>query len=105
MKNCFGCRFAKEARNHVRNGQEVRCGKAEELFGGTRWVKVLPEAKCGTFESFQGDDSRAPDKEAPQKVKKVCGHCKGSTQVRMINIYDKVELVKCHVCNGKGSIE
>jgi DnaJ-class molecular chaperone len=104
MKNCYDCRFALKARRHFRHGEQVRCKKAEELFGGERWVNILPESKCGMFEDFVGDDSRAPEPTAlVPKVKAKCNLCKGSGKAR-IQFMDEVEFVKCHRCDGKGEI-
>lgn len=110
--NCYGCRFALEARNHPRLGEQVRCAKAQELFGGERWVDVrrsektgrLLKAKCGTFEPFVGDSSRAPDPEKPaRQVVKTCPSCKGSGRV-IIKFVSGSEAMKCHKCKGKGKI-
>jgi hypothetical protein len=115
-ESCFGCRFALEFQDKPRTGEQVRCGKAEQLFGTDlkgkkRWVDVRKgkngdylKAKCGTFEPFTGDDSRSPDVEEPaQKVKKLCGKCNGSgnVKVKFINSY---EYMNCHACGGQGSI-
>jgi hypothetical protein len=112
MGNCYECRFALEAKTHPRTGEQVRCAKAQELFGGERWVDVrrsektgkLLKAKCGTFEPFQGDSSRAPDTEPPQRVKKLCKPCNGSGKVAVIFVSGK-EHMKCHHCDGKGKVE
>jgi DnaJ-class molecular chaperone len=104
MKNCYGCRFAIGARNHHRYGEQVRCKKAEELFGGERWVDVLEESKCGYYEDFVGDTSKAPDPEETRpKARAVCNLCKGTGRVR-IQLMDEVGFVKCHKCDGKGHI-
>lgn len=101
MGNCYDCKFAREAREHFRYGEQVRCTKAEELFGGTRWVDVLEESKCGTFESFEGD-TEVGFSELDFK-KKLCPRCRGGrTQV----VARKPKLIEadCHYCHGKGWI-
>jgi hypothetical protein len=104
MKNCYACRFALEARNHHRHGEQVRCKKAEELFGGVHWVNILEESRCGMFEPFIGDNSRAPDPEQNQpKVKATCNTCRGSGKARVLFI-DEVVFIKCHRCGGKGYV-
>lgn len=98
-KNCFGCRFALESREYK---GEIRCAKAEQLFGGKRWVQFKEVATCGNFEPFQGDESRAPDlpEETPE-VKIVCNTCKGTGYV-MVPFVFKSERTKCpHCVNGK----
>jgi hypothetical protein len=111
-QNCYGCRFALEARNHVRHGEQVRCAKAEELFGGERWVNVrrsektgrLLKPKCGQFQEFVGDNSRVPDHEKPaRKVMKACQSCKGSGMTK-IQFVSGAVVVKCYKCKGKGKI-
>jgi hypothetical protein len=111
-QNCYGCRFALEARNHVRQGEQVRCSKAEELFGGERWVNVrrsektgrLLKPKCGQFQDFVGDSSRAPDPEKlARKVMKTCESCKGSGRV-IIQFVSSTEAMRCHKCKGKGKV-
>lgn len=102
-----------EARNHVRHGEQVRCQKAEELFGGERWVNVrrsektgkLLKPKCGQFQDFIGDNSRAPDPEKPKrKIVRTCDSCKGSGKV-MIKFISGIEAMKYHKCNGKGKVD
>jgi hypothetical protein len=99
MVNCWGCRFALEAR-----GNKVRCTKAEQLFGGERWVKVLEEACCGVYEPFVGDDSRAPDKEQKKKVKATCPVCKGHRLIEVVFL-DKRVYMTCYKCKGRGKID
>ena len=111
-QSCYGCRFALEARNHVRHGEQVRCAKAEELFGGERWVGVrigkngdILKSKCGRFEPFVGDSSRAPDNEKPkEKLMRACDSCKGSGRV-IIKFVNSTEVMKCYKCQGKGMVE
>jgi hypothetical protein len=117
-QNCYGCRFAIEARNHPRHGEQVRCLKAEELFGRTkkdepRWVDVrrsektgkLLKPKCGQFQPFVGDDSTAPDPEKmKRKVTRMCDSCRGSGRV-IIKFVSGTEAMKCHKCKGKGKVE
>ncbi|PEZ47061.1 hypothetical protein CN367_11895 [Priestia megaterium] len=97
-KNCHGCRFALE----LDWKGDVRCAKAEEMFGGKRVVKFKEEATCGQFESFVGDDSRAPDLAEEKPVIKVtCGVCKGTgfTTIQFIGMRERV---KCpHCVHGK----
>lgn len=110
-QNCYGCRFALEARNHVRNGEQVRCAKAEEMFGGERWVNVrrsektgkLLKPKCKQFQPFVGDTSRAPDPKPKRQVVKTCSSCKGSGRV-IIKFMSGNEAMMCHKCKGKGKI-
>lgn len=113
MKNCWNCKHALEARDHVREGEQVRCGFAEKEFGGTRWVNVRKsektgkylQAKCGQFQPFIGDDSTAQEvvEEETPKVKVVCKRCKGSGRLR-VQFLNSVEHMKCHGCEGKGNI-
>jgi hypothetical protein len=116
-QNCYGCRFAIEARNHPRHGEQVRCAKAEEMFGlvkgkDPRWVDVrrsektrkLLKPKCGQFQDFIGDNSRAPDPEKPaRKVVRKCPSCQGSGRV-LIQFVSGTEAMKCHKCKGEGKI-
>ncbi|AYP68749.1 hypothetical protein BpsS36_00043 [Bacillus phage vB_BpsS-36] len=110
-KSCYGCRFALEGRNHVREGEQVRCGKAEQLFGGERWVTVRKskrghylKSKCGRFEAFQGDDSTAPDlQRLKKKSKKRCRKCQGSGKLT-VTFVNGPESMKCHNCKGAGSL-
>lgn len=92
-QNCYGCKYALEARNLPRYGQQVRCQKAEELFGGKRWVNVNLTGfpKCGEFEPFTGNTSVT------------CDLCRGTGQIG-IKLVSKVEPMKCHKCSGKGVI-
>jgi hypothetical protein len=110
-QSCYGCRFALEARNHVRLGEQVRCAKAEELFGGERWVNVrkgktgdILKSKCGEFQPFVGDDSTAPDPKPQPKVMAVCDSCKGSGKL-IIQFAHSREAMKCYKCKGKGKVE
>lgn len=101
MADCFGCRFALGLKP---NGKQMRCAKAEQLFGGTRWVDVLPESKCGKFEPFVGDDSRAPS-QPPNKIKKKCAKCLGMKTKRYRSLKGGYEWIKCPYCDGKGEID
>ena len=47
QKSCYACKFAREARDHFRLGEQVRCQWAEEQFGGERWVNVIKSEKTG----------------------------------------------------------
>lgn len=118
-KDCLNCIFALEHREHIREGEQVRCGKAEELFGtqikgGKRWVNVLKseqtgkvlKAKCGQFKPLVGDDFSADSvKTVSQtaKVNKVCSKCHGAGMVN-VKVMARTEAVKCNLCNGKGKI-
>lgn len=107
-KDCYSCKFAVEARNLPRTGEQVRCARAEELFGGERWVDVrkgkkgqLLQAKCGEFQSFQGSEDRHPE---PPKPTVLCDKCdgKGQKKVKFVNEY---KYVKCPKCDGVGKVE
>jgi hypothetical protein len=99
MANCWGCRFALMAR-----GDKVRCLKAEELFGGERWVIVLEQARCGCYEPFVGDDSRVPYKPKRRKRKrKTCPVCNGNKKLSVVFL-DKTITMKCYQCKGNGKI-
>lgn len=107
-QSCYGCRFALEARNLPRHGEQVRCQVAEELFGGTRWVNVrkgknsdILKSKCGKFEPFQKDDSIAPE---PKKEQVTCKTCKGKGRVT-ISFMSGSQLMKCHKCKGTGKVD
>lgn len=113
-KNCYDCVFAKEARNLPRTGEQVRCAKAEELFGtnikgGKRWVDVrksektgkILNSKCGTFEAFQGNEDVAP--EVPKETTQ-CLHCKGEGKVQ-VKVMAESYLATCSKCNGAGKVE
>jgi hypothetical protein len=101
-KNCFGCRFALGYKDY--KGQ-VRCGKAEELFGGERWVNFKEVATCGTYEPAKGDETVHAEPEEPKKevVKVFCTTCAGTGRVS-IQFVDKQENMNCHICKGKGNI-
>jgi hypothetical protein len=110
--NCYGCRFAREARELPRQGEQVRCAKAEELFGGTRWVNVrrsdktgkLLKSKCGTYEPFTGDDSVEPELMGQKPTsKKPCANCSG-TGKQKIRFIDGFKSVACTKCEGKGNV-
>jgi ribosomal protein L37AE/L43A len=117
-QSCYGCKFALEARDLPRQGEQVRCAKAEELFGtdlkgGKRWVDVrrsektgkLLKPKCGTYEPFTGDDSVTTVEEPEKETVKVsCHYCKGSGK-KKVRIGTHSEVWNCHHCNGKGSVE
>jgi len=113
--NCYGCKFALGARNHVRYGEQVRCQKAEELFGtdvkgGERWVDVkrsektgkLLKAKCGEFQPFVGDTSEVTVT-APTLETQICETCKGTGEV-IIRFTEKSKAMKCNKCNGMGEV-
>lgn len=111
-QNCYDCKFALEARKHVRQGEQVRCMKAEEMFGGERWVNVrrsektgkLLKVKCGQFQPFVGDETRHPDPEKPKRqVVRTCDSCKGLGRVQ-IKFLSGTEAMKCYKCKGKGKI-
>ena len=121
MKNCDTCKFALEHRNHVRLGEQVRCGKAEELFGvhgmkdGKRWVNVLKSpktgnvinAKCGTYESALDEPLTAqmPVKLVPAStIKKVCSVCHGTGKV-MVRMNFQNQMGECHTCKGAGRVD
>lgn len=107
-ESCYGCRYAIEARNLPRHGEQVRCKMAEELFGGERWVNVrkgkngdILKSKCGKFEQFQGDNSTAPE---PKKEQKTCETCKGRGQIK-ISFLSGDKFMKCHTCEGTGKVD
>lgn len=112
--NCYGCRFAIDQRDHVREGEQVRCAKAEELFGtnlkgGKRWVDVrrsektgkLLKAKCGTFESITPADFQSDAPEVATKAQACCPVCKGSG-LRSYKVGELTNQSKCYKCQGKG---
>lgn len=110
--NCYECKFALQARKHPRKGEQVQCKRAEELFGGERWVDVrkgkkgqLLKAKCGEFKSFIGDTSEAPDtkKTKPAKRKQPCQKCGGTGKIK-ITVFANEELMRCSTCGGAGSV-
>lgn len=107
-RSCYGCKFALEASTHPRHGEQVRCMKAEELFGGTRWVNVMQdnegnitESQCGTFEPFYGDDSEAPE---PPKEMVTCKTCNGKGS-KMIQFMEGPKFEDCVRCKGTGKVE
>lgn len=99
--NCYGCRFAIQSREHFRHGNQVKCLKAETLFGGERWVNVLEESKCGHYEPFVGDDSTAPELAAP-KVVTNCNNCNGTGKITIWKMNQRT-VVNCSKCDGKGT--
>jgi len=109
-KNCYDCKFALRARHKIRTGEQVRCEKAEELFGGERWVDVrrsektgkLLNSKCGTFEHFKGDEELTPEPTV-ETVKVACKRCNGSGKIR-VKVMDRNEQTKCTNCNGEGKV-
>jgi hypothetical protein len=110
---CYGCKFAKEARDLPRQGEQVKCAKAEELFGGERWVDVrrskktgkLLKAKCGEFQPFIGDQDMTPE-ETPEKSKarRTCSQCNGTGQQKIKFIND-FKYMNCTKCDGEGNVE
>lgn len=109
-ESCYGCRFALESRAHRREGEQVKCAKAGELFGGERWVNVRKGKKgqylksnCGEFQAFQGDDSTAPDPSKKARIKRRCGKCQGAGRLH-VTFIDKQESMKCYECKGAGNI-
>jgi hypothetical protein len=114
-ESCMGCRFAIEHRDHMRNGEQVRCAKAEQLFGdnikgGKRWVSIRKgkngdhlKSKCGTFEPFIGDSSTQKSTEPQRKVKRLCAGCNGSGQ-KKVKFMNGFEHMKCYDCDGQGSV-
>lgn len=118
-KNCYDCKYAIASRDLPRQGEQVRCAMAEELFGtknikgGERWVNVrksektgkLLNSKCGTFEPFIGDESQAPEVELPEDVTLSieCSTCRGTGKMN-VRIMMENQSVECTSCQGKGSI-
>lgn len=107
-KSCYGCKFAVEFRDHIRHGEQVRCGWAEEEFGGTRWVDVrkgvngdVLKSKCGQFKSFLEDGELFP--ETPKEYEP-CKTCTGSGSVKIKYLYYE-KLEECKKCKGTGEVE
>lgn len=119
-KSCLTCRFAIEHRNHIREGEQVRCGKAEELFGtqlkgGKRWVNVqkslkgnVINSKCGTWEHIlDGDFVVTPDQPVKlqvAKASKYCPKCGGAGKVS-VKIMNENKIATCHSCQGTGRVQ
>lgn len=103
-KSCLECAFAKEHRNHFRLGEQVRCGFAEEAFGGTRWVDVQKSEKTGkVINSKCGQFKHALDAlTEPKPVE--CEICKGSGK-QTVRIMLETKTIECCKCNGKGVIQ
>jgi hypothetical protein len=113
--NCYGCKFALEARNQPRTGEQVRCAKAEELFGtknikgGERWVDVrrsektgkLLKSKCGTYEPFQGDSEVTEEEDPVEKILTTCYECNGTGQ-KKISFLNGYQFMECWDCKGFG---
>lgn len=116
--NCYGCKHAIEQRDHIREGEQVRCAMAEKLFGtdlkgGKRWVDVrrskktgkLLNAKCGTFDEITPQDfEEAPAQKVVVKAgSRSCPICKGSGMSNY-KVSEVTMRSKCNRCNGKGEI-
>lgn len=99
MGNCYGCKFAVEARSHLRHGEQVRCKWAEENFGGVRWVDALEESKCGQFQPFKGEPAEPLEKD----VFSNCPQCRG-TGLITVQYITGPQQIKCHKCGGIGSV-
>jgi hypothetical protein len=109
--SCSNCKFAKDFRNHVRQGEQVQCGKAEELFGGERWVDIRKgkngqdlKPKCGEHEEFAVEDiiKVKPRNSAPKgNALRKCGACNGAGQIR-VKVLVGYSMKVCTTCNGKG---
>lgn len=122
-KSCLTCRFAMEHRDHVRLGEQVRCGKAEELFGthlkgGKRWVNVqkspktdnVVNSKCGTWEHIL-DGEFAVGKPEPAKLAvakvhqgKYCPRCGGAGKLT-VKVMAESKLTNCQMCQGTGRVQ
>lgn len=70
---------------------------AEYLFGGERWVTALEESKCGTFDPFQGDETREP------RERVECFKCNGAGFVGFQFLHG-VEMYDCTECDGSGEL-
>lgn len=98
MPNCETCKFALDIRTTSRNGEQVKCQKASELFGGERWVDLLEEAQCGTYEEF---DIESIPEFIPNETDEKCSRCHGTgEQTVMIMMEARKKL--CPICKGKG---
>lgn len=102
MKNCFNCKFAME--DHTYKGK-VRCGKAEELFGGKRLVDFKEVATCGTWESVVDQlievDFMVEGEEKVVETVNTCKVCSGKGVV-MVKLMSGTRSVDCHKCKGSG---
>jgi hypothetical protein len=104
MKNCFNCKFAVE--DHSYKGQ-VRCAKAEELFGGKRLVEAKEVATCGTWESLVDElietdfKVATPVEDMVVSLKVSCSVCNGKGVV-IAKLLSGTKSVTCHKCNGGG---
>lgn len=115
--NCYSCKFAMEHRKHIRLGEQMRCAKAEELFGtdnikgGQRWVDIIKsgktgeplKAKCGQYEPIEIAPETFKITE-PKKVKVVCKHCLGNGKVN-VKVMSGTQRVNCRFCEGKGRVD
>jgi hypothetical protein len=111
-KSCYGCKYAIEARDHMRKGEQVRCKVAEELFGGTRWVNIrtgkngdVLKSKCGEFEPFQGDETKTPDPKDETQVEiitDICDTCNGAGKLVLSFGTGQRKHMSCKKCDGKG---
>jgi hypothetical protein len=104
MKNCFNCKFAVE--DHTYKGQ-VRCAKAEELFGGKRLVEAKEVATCGVWESVVDqlieNDFMVEGEEKVVSQVNVCTVCKGKG-VLVTQLMHSTKTVDCHKCKGSGQV-
>ncbi|QFG05921.1 hypothetical protein 276BB001_52 [Bacillus phage 276BB001] len=100
MPNCKTCKFALDVRTTFHNGEQVKCQKASELFGGERWVNLLDEARCGTYEEFSIES--IPEF-TPNETDEMCSRCHGSGE-QTVMIMMKAQKKTCSLCKGKGVI-
>jgi len=115
--SCYHCKFAKDFKDMPRTGEQARCAKAEEMFGGERWVDVrrsektgkLLKPKCGQYESAAEEilSMKRSDilKLSTKKVPLIkCASCHGKGKL-VVNIGGTREYTTCDRCHGRGGFD
>ncbi|AGE60811.1 hypothetical protein I907_gp47 [Bacillus phage Eoghan] len=115
--SCYHCKHAKDFKDLPRTGEQVRCAKAEEMFGGERWVDVrrsektgkLLKPKCGQYENAAEEIlSMSRSQSASFIAKKMplikCTNCHGKGKL-IVNVGGTREYSTCGKCHGRGGFD